>query len=387
MSGAWSTVAERMLVNFFYAQPVGHAVEALHYCHGHAVAVPGREVSLALNAASAPELAGLCPFVTAAHAIDHPFLEPCADSLSRLGAVPRDWDWIVDDGRRHQPFQLEMFPGMRDYYAASDVHLRGRRGRSVTGAQRAGYLPHQPLRFVLPPAARAAAAARLETGLPVSGRIALLPAGSSDPSLYPSPGSWQLVLDALTDALPGVQMVLVGRTARDERTSTALGPDGLRRLLAHRSAPVDCVDVPLVEQLAVVEACDVFLAPHTGFGLAALAVGTPWLSLSGGRWFEYYFNHVPFRSILPDPDRYPSFSQFDPAVTAPDGDEGPRTPSMSRARIRDDLDRIVAAAGELLAGSLSYDQALRDYFPALRAAHHGDPTAIWSIDSVHLDHL
>src|SRR3712207_7161120 len=44
------TGPERMLVNFFYAQPVGHAVEALHYCHGHAVAQPGREVSVAWNA-------------------------------------------------------------------------------------------------------------------------------------------------------------------------------------------------------------------------------------------------------------------------------------------------------------------------------------------------
>jgi hypothetical protein len=27
--------AERLLVSFFYAQQVGHAVEALHHCHGH----------------------------------------------------------------------------------------------------------------------------------------------------------------------------------------------------------------------------------------------------------------------------------------------------------------------------------------------------------------
>jgi hypothetical protein len=26
---------ERVLVNFFYAPPVGHAIEALHYCLGH----------------------------------------------------------------------------------------------------------------------------------------------------------------------------------------------------------------------------------------------------------------------------------------------------------------------------------------------------------------
>ena len=214
-----------------------------------------------------------------------------------------------------------------------------------------------------------------------------MPAGSSDPSLYPSPGSWQLVLDALTDAFPSVRIALVGRVHRDERTSTALGPGELRRLLAHRSAPVDCFDLPLAEQLAVVAGCDVFLAPHTGFGLAALAVGTPWLSLSGGRWFEYWFNHVPFRSILPDPDRYPSFSQFQPAAVVVDGEEGPRTPSMTRARIRDDLDRLVAGARELVTGALPYERALSEYFRELRAVHHGDTSAIWSIDGVHLDHI
>jgi len=379
--------SERMLVNFFYAQPVGHAVEALHYAHGHAVAVPGREVSVALNAATATELAGFCPFVSATYPIDHPFLEPCPDSASRLGEVPRYWDWIVDDTRRYQPIQYELFPGMRDYYAASDAHLRAAVSRSVVGAQRAGYRPHQQLRFELPSSARRAAADRLTTDRARGARIAVMPAGSSDASLYPSPGSWLVVLDALTDAFPGIQIALVGRTALDERTSTALGPDGLCRLLSHRSRPVDCFDIPLAEQLAVVEACDVFLAPHTGFGLAALAVATPWLALSGGRWFEYYFNHVPFRSVLPNPDRYPSFTQFDPAVTVVDGDEGPRTPSMTRARISEDLDRLVSAAEELVTGALPYERALSEYFTALKAVHHGDTSAIWSIDSVHLDHL
>ncbi|MGK5115593.1 MULTISPECIES: hypothetical protein [unclassified Geodermatophilus] len=100
--------AERVLVNFFYAQQVGHAVEALHYCHGHASAVPGREVSVVLNAATATELAGFCPFLAAVHPVDHPFLEPCADSARRMRDVPRDWDWVLDDTRRHQPVQYEL---------------------------------------------------------------------------------------------------------------------------------------------------------------------------------------------------------------------------------------------------------------------------------------
>lgn len=380
--------ADRLLVNFFYAHQVGHAVEALYHANGHALAVPGRQVSVALNAATPTELAGFCPTVTKAYPVDHPFLEPCPDPGDRFAALPRDWDWVVDDTRRHEPFQLEMFPGMRDYYRSTDAHLRPAPGRrSVVGAERVGYLAHQQLRLELPEPARRAAAARLGTDEGPRTRIALLPAGSGEESLYPSAASWSLVLDALADAFGDLQVVLLGRTASDARTSTGLGADGLARLRRHRCAPVDGVDVPLEEQLALVEACDVFLAPHTGFGLAALAVGTPWLSLSGGRWFEYFFNHVPFRSVLPDPDRYPSFSQFDPVTVVPESEEGLRTPSMTRARVVEDLDRLVAGARELVTGALPYERALREHVAALVEVHGGDASALWSIDSVHLDHL
>ena len=48
---------ERVLVNFFYAPPVGHAVEALHYCLGHHAADPEREVAVTLHADTAVRLA------------------------------------------------------------------------------------------------------------------------------------------------------------------------------------------------------------------------------------------------------------------------------------------------------------------------------------------
>jgi hypothetical protein len=376
-------MTDHLLVDFFYAQQLGHAVEALQYCVGHAAAVPGREVSVLLNAATPTELATWCPAVSAVFPVDGPFLDPDPAAAHRLAAVPRDWDWVVDDTRRHQPFQLDLFPGMRDHYAASDAHLRPRTGRWVVGAARVGYLPHRPVGLDLPAAARAAAPRRV--GDDARPRIAVLPAGSSEPSLYPSVASWLLVLDALTDAVPGLQLVLLGRLTRDGRSSTSWGRDDVDALLAHRSHPVDCVDVPLAEQLAVVEACDVLLAPHSGFGMAALAVGTPWLALSGGRWFEYWANTgVPFRSVLPDPARYPAFSQFDPAAVVLDGDDGPRTPSMTRARVRADLDRLVDGARELLAGELTHEQALTRYYRDLRATVGAE--AIWSIDGVHTAH-
>jgi hypothetical protein len=193
-------------------------------------------------------------------------------------------------------------------------------------------------------------------------------------------------MDAIRAARPEVRFVLVGKRLADDRTATALDDGEHAALLAHPSRPVDAFDRPLLEQLALVEACDVFLSPHTGFGLAALAVATPWLTLSGGRWFEYYFNEVPFRSIIPDTERYPAFSQFEPALTIAD-DDGPRTPSMSAARIRDDLDAIVAGACELLDGTLTYERALTEYYTSLLRAHGDDGSQIWSIDGVHLDHV
>jgi hypothetical protein len=371
---------ERLLVNFFYAHPVGHAVEALHYCLGHHAADPERAVSVALNRATACELAQYCTFVERCYEIEHPFVEPAVDSLRALEAVPREWDWILDDARRRQDFQLRAFPGMRDYYEASDRHLSAARARSVTGDRWAGYVPRCRLRLELPAAVRR----RLPEA---SGWIAIMPAGSGPRSLYPSVDSWRLILDALAERLPGVRFVLIGKLRRDHRTASTLAAGEVSELLAHRTRPVDGFDLELTEQLALVEACDVFLSPHTGFGMAALAVGTPWLTISGGRWFEYYFNHVPFRSILPDTERYPAFTQFEEPPTVADRGDGPRTPSMTWARIHDDLSRITTAAAELVDGSLTYERALAEYFPALLAAHQGDASRIWSIDGVHFDYL
>jgi hypothetical protein len=269
---------------------------------------------------------------------------------------------------------------MRDYYSASDRHLSAARGRGVTGDRAAGYVPRGRLRLELPAAARR----RLPEA---DGWIALMPAGSGPRSLYPSLESWRLILDALAERLPGVRFALIGKLRRDERTASTLASGEVSELLAHRTRPLDGFDLKLTEQLALVEACDVFLSPHTGFGMAALAVGTPWLTLSGGRWFEYYFNHVPFRSIIPDTERYPAFTQFEEPPTVSDRGDGPRTPSMTLARIRDDLERVTSAAIELIDGSLTYERALAEYFPALLAAHRGDASRIWSIDGVHFDYL
>jgi hypothetical protein len=200
--------------------------------------------------------------------------------------------------------------------------------------------------------------------------------------------SWIMILDALCDAFPEARIALIGKLRADERTSSSLSRTEVDTLLAHTSEPVDCFAMTLLEQLAVAEACDVFISPHTGFGMAVLAVATPWLTISGGPWIEYFFNRVPFRSLIPDVGQFPAYWAFDsgPALVPSDDGEGPRTPSMSAARIRHDLGRLVRAAEELISGRLEYEQALEDYFRELVSAR-GGADGIWSIDGVHLPYV
>ena len=117
--------------------------------------------------------------------------------------------------------------------------------------------------------------------------------------------------------------------------------------------------------------------------MAALAVATPWLTISGGSWAEYFFNGVPFYSLLPDPQRFGAYTPYNaPPLLANDHDgEGPRTPSMSRPRILHDLDELLEAAALLIGGRLAYQDAVQQHFA--RLLRIVDRSRIWSFDNFH----
>jgi hypothetical protein len=221
---------------------------------------------------------------------------------------------MVDDARSRQEQQRAAFPGIAAYYdcaserfAASGAHI------GAVGAPPPAYSPAGEFRLAVPGPARARAGDLLAAGggsrrWPL---IAVLPAGSGPRSDYPSLRSWKLLLSAFAARWPGAGFCLLGKLRADTRTSTSFPAAELDQLRALPGV-VDAVDWDLVGQLAVVAACDVLVSPHTGFAMAGLAVGTPWLAISGNRWPEYYFNGVPFYSGLPDTRRYPAFHQFGP---------------------------------------------------------------------------
>lgn len=380
---------DRLLVNYWYAHPVGHALEGLRYCLGYKAANPDFRVSVLLNGATPVELARLCPFVDDVYGVPFTsFMEVASDPRAALAEVPREWDWVVENHRgRQQPY----FPGVEAFFAAAREHFRPRHPLGIAGAEPPSYLPHQRLRLAPPAEARAAAAKTI-----ADGRLAIsivLAGSSAHRHLYPSAASWELILSALSRRYPEAVLCLIGKHDRDGRTTSTVDRGEVDRLLVATPAAVDCFDRPLLEQLALLERSALLVSPHTGFSFLASTVGTPWLAISGGNWHEYFFNGEPVYSLIPDPARYPAYAWAElgdtplQLIEADDDGEGPRTPSMSAARIRDDLPELLDAADRLIEGRLSYEDALRDYFPRLLAAYDGDRTKVFSFDDIHRHYL
>lgn len=375
--GESAQVSSTLLVNFVYCQPIGHAVEALHYAHGYHRADPDRRISVALNQATAHELAGYAEFVEQTYPIPVDVFDGAADHSAALATLPSTWDVVVSDFRGYDPAQRSLFPGLASWFDASTAWLGGQQG--FAGFPKpVPYSPGEHLRLALP-----ADTARFPADGP---RIAILPGGSSPRAYYPSLRSWELIVTALAEQFPTATFCLVGKLRPDERTSTTFTREELDRLRAAMPRSVDVVDEPLVKQLGAVAACDMLVSPHTGFGMVALAVGTPWLTIGGNRWPEYFFNGVPFYTVIPDVDRFPCYNLMagDPPMIT---DDGERSPSMSRTRIEADLGRIVEGADRLVGGRWDFDTALHDHATRMLTALGGDRSRLWSIDNVLVDAL
>lgn len=311
-----------------------------------------------LNAAAPTEMARWAGTVDEVYAVP---LNTGADTMAEgLQQIPQRWDYVLDNMRRSQPLHAAAVPGLSDWWPLADGHFTA----SKTARQQiANWLCDE-----------------------CELTVALLPAGSSERAAYPSARSWSGLVGAIRDRWPTARIILIGSHRDDGRTTTQISPKEHHRL-ARQPGMIDAFDRPLDQQLALVETADVFLSTHSGFGMAALAVSTPWVTISGGRWPEYFFNDVAFRSVLPS-GAYGAFSLYDPpAVIVNDEGDGPRQPHVSRARLREDRSRIIEAIAELAANDLAYETALTDYYQQLHDLLGSDVSKLFSIDMVHRKYL
>lgn len=373
---------KKLLVNYVYWQPVGHAVEGLRYTLGYHKANPDSEISLVLNKHTAVALANLCPWVKKTYTVDLPN-DRVSMSLDFYNHIPREWDYVVSDDRYLEG--RKYCPGaFYDYYRQTEKYFLARLGKDYVGDNKVPYEPNQDLQLTLPKSNLVYARKHL---LDTKLKVGIMPAGGKEHWFFPSLWSWQKIIESFYQSCPDISIYLFGKLGgRKHTTFTGFSRRNVKKLLKKYPNVVDCFDLGLLNQLAIVRGCNIFVSPHTGFGFAVLAVGTLWLTIAGGRWPEYFYNGVPFYSVLPDPSKYPSFNDSVFKSIIKDGKDGKRILGMSRKRILDDLPEILKGASVLINKKWNYEKCLRYHFNKLKKFYK-DPKAIWSFDNIHKKYI
>jgi hypothetical protein len=95
---------------------------------------------------------------------------------------------------------------------------------------------------------------------------------------------------------------------RNRSESYTFSENDITQILGEVDNVENCFDIGIVNQIALLEYCDLLISPHSGFAFLASCVNTPWLSISGARWPEYFYNHIRFYSVLPSCKKYPCYT-------------------------------------------------------------------------------
>ncbi|HEY3869289.1 MAG TPA: glycosyltransferase family 9 protein [Actinocrinis sp.] len=357
----------RVLLNHVYYSPVGHVVEAIRYARGLHEGNSGSEIHVALGEGAPAELCDACPWIARTYRVR---LE--GGELGGVSDPPllREWDYVLDNnliqletaspGLLGRPDDYVQELGREEelalaYYARTErefiVGGRGVLFPEMTLPDGLGYVPDAHIDLEIPQESRAFAKQYEHEGP----KIAVLPAGSGHARIYPEAGTWAAVIRALGQRFPAARFYLTGArtTAARHTSTTAYTPEQIAGIVASSDRITDCYDMGLWNQVALLEQCDVLISPHSGFSFLAPCVGTPWLAISGGNWPEYFFNDVPFYSVLPDDPDYPHLGTIEGL------EDGPRIPCMEHRRLVRRIPEIVNAAAFLLDPETTYEEAAR----------------------------
>jgi hypothetical protein len=257
--------ARRLLLDFVYDNPVGHTAEALKYAKGFAIANPDVEVHLVHRSDAPYELAEGCDWISRVYPIELREFDLDDDGVpASLGAVPRSWDWVVENNlieiETNNPSALGRDAevagreerAMLHYLSASRSWLQGERGRgtlypSLRLPRGLGYQTGAPIRIRLPPTARNPVGEPGGEGL----RICVMLGGSAGYSHYPSVRSWAKILRHLEDAYPDSHIYLTGVTrSGDGRTSSSYRYANIETIMRGRRDVTPVYDIGIWNQLA-----------------------------------------------------------------------------------------------------------------------------------------
>lgn len=371
---------QKLLINWAYYNPVGHLFEALQHARGyyaanhHAV-----DVYLLVNAASPTALVEACPWIAGVYSIDFADVVAHGEQAASLRAIPQEWEYIITDPRVRAE---ALRPGWDedDLIATQAVVQSYLRATEWSGFSRGwectwnttGLLgTDDPLpyaanaRFTLPlPHDAQAFVQRYHHDGPM---ICLLPGGSGGIAQSPSLELWAEMLRALATALPNLRVCVTGISRRigGQTFTRDFSPTAIDELAQRLPFVTNCFDIGLWNQVALISASDILLAPHTGFAFTSQFVGTLWLALSGCPWPEYIFNGIPFYSVIPNCASYPAEGHTERECNQWLA-RGEKARCMEDEQLRARIPDLLQGAHFLLNPAVTYEQAIARHVANLR---------------------
>jgi len=381
---------KQLLLNFFYYNPVGHCVEGLKYAKGLLDTNADLEISIVLNNRTATELAEACNFLKAVYKVDEREINMFRDSAACIKRIPLEWDFYIWDNRPQSPSKNEMEEAFLRFADYCKRKLKVKEGIGtlfpMTLPAPMKYTDEACVDIQLPDHAKGFANKYQRKGE----KFCIMLSGGSVTKRYcPSLKSWIRIINAINKNHPECTIYLLGarKSAGNERSYTAaFSEEEIKSLLSRFDNIIDCYDLGLWNQLAIIKQSNIFISPHTGFGMVVLCIGKPWLTLSGGDWPEYFFNKgVPFYSVFPNDKDYPHagrtkysswqkassknwlFSKIERRINNIYGRL--QIPSFREKRVAKKIPEIINAIRLLLSSDFTYETAFKTHLSNLRSAN------------------
>ena len=294
----------KLLLNWLYYRPVGHVVEALKRTKGYYDANKGIELYLLLNADSPIELAEACHWVKKVYPVSLQEIWKQGEKAKSLKAVPQTWDYVIHDERIKHFRRGWDEKNLIKAQLTLQKHLKARIKEGYTDKHILPYKPNPKITLPIPAKAREFIKRHEHSGPAIS----VMLGGSAGDTQSPSVETWLKICKALFEEIPNLKIYFTGVTRSiNGRTNTIdFSLDDVKYLENHLPNAESAYNIGLWNQLALIQKCNIFLSPHTGFGFLPPLVGTPWLALSNCRWPEYIFNGIKFYSVLPECGSYPA---------------------------------------------------------------------------------
>lgn len=354
-----------------YYRPVGHVVEALKLAKGYALANKNIDVHLAINAASPVELARACHWIKKTYPVSLSEIWKKGKSAPSVQRLPKTWDYIITDSRvQHFKKGWDEDDLMKTQQILADVLTATSKGFTEQSGEHDTLLPcvvNPKISLPIPQQAKKFAQKYTHKGV----AICIMLGGSAGQKQSPSLEVWYEICQALCQAIPDLKIYLTGVSkSRKGRTAT----DGftiseIQRLSKQLPNAEVAYNIGLWNQLALIQRCDIFLSPHTGFAFLPPLVGTPWLEIANCPWPAYIFNYLPFYSVFPECGWYPVTNETKKGCGKLLA-QGKRSLCMTDTFLEKKIPEIVRGVGLLLDKKFTYRDAVKLHLKKIERNHN-----------------